>query len=180
MIIAKEKRKQNIVEYILYMYQIEDTIRACDFKMELIEQRIIAQFTVGEKVQQEIRDWYSDIMVMMYQEGVRESGHISLLSSLVAELSMLHHKIINEKQDPKYLKKYSFALPNIRVFEKKIGKDPESEIDTCVTALYALLLLRLQKKEISRETIEAMQTFSNMLALLADWFRKVEEGKVEL
>jgi len=31
MIAAQQKRKENIVEYILYIYQIEDLIRAFQF-----------------------------------------------------------------------------------------------------------------------------------------------------
>jgi hypothetical protein len=42
------------------------------------------------------------------------------------------------------------------------------------------LLLRLQKREISKETMEAMQTFSNLLAVLAKWYKDLEEGGVNL
>jgi hypothetical protein len=180
MIIAREKRRTNIVEYILYMYQVEDTIRACEFNMDLIEQRVIAQFQVTEKVKQDIRNWYSDLMVIMYQEGVKDTGHISMLTSLSNDLYSLHYKLIHEIQDNKYLEQYAWAMPNIRAFESRIGKTPKHEIDTCLTAMYALLLLRLQKKKVSRETMEAMQTFSNLLALLGNWYRKMEEGKLEV
>jgi hypothetical protein len=146
MFIAKEKRKQNSIEYVLYMYQVEDTIRACNFNMDLIEERVISQFRVGESSRQEIRDWYSDLMVLMYQEGVKESGHVSLLTSLTSRMNDLHHKLLHVKQDVRYLELYSWALPNIKAFENKLGKSSTNEVETCLTALYALLLLRLQKK----------------------------------
>ena len=180
MLIAQEKRKQNITEYILYMYQVEDTIRACDFNMDMLENRVISQFQVPETVKMEIRDWYSNILLMMHEEGVKKSGHISLLTSLVDDLNKLHLKLLNEIRDQKYLEQYAIAHANIRDFESKLGSEVKTEIDTCLTALYVLLLLRLQKKDISQETREAMQTFSNMMALLGVWFKKVEEGKLAL
>ncbi len=178
MLIAQQKRKNNIAEYILYMWQVEDTIRACQFDMNLIEQRVISQFT-GNK-SQEISDWYSNIMLMMHEQGIKESGHLAFLGVLVNELNELHRKLLDQKRDPKYLEQYYWAVPNIRDFEKRLGRKPANEIDTCFTAIYALLLLRLQKKEISKETMEAMQTFSNLLAVLSKWYKEIEEGKVEV
>ena len=34
MIIARRKRKENIAEYLLYMWQVEDLIRANNFDMD--------------------------------------------------------------------------------------------------------------------------------------------------
>ena len=36
MIVAKQKRKENIAEYLLYMWQVEDLIRANQFDLSLI------------------------------------------------------------------------------------------------------------------------------------------------
>jgi hypothetical protein len=175
--IAQKKRRENIAEYILYMWQVEDTIRACQFRMDLIEKRVISQFEGSSSRKQEINDWYANIIVMMHEQGIKESGHLASLHSLVDELNELHRKLLNKKHDPKYLELYYWAVPNIRDFEKRLGRKPVNDIDTCLTAIYALLLLRLQKKEISRETMEAMQTFSNLLALLANWYKEIEQGK---
>lgn len=117
---------------------------------------------------------------MMHEQGIKESGHLSSLNLLVDELNQLHRKLLNKKHDPKYLEQYYWAVPNIRDFEKRLGRKPVNEVDTCLTAIYALLLLRLQKKDISKETIEAMQTFSNLLAVLAKWYKEIEEGKVKI
>ena len=34
MIIAKQKRRENIAEYVLYMWQLEDLIRAYNFDID--------------------------------------------------------------------------------------------------------------------------------------------------
>ena len=43
MIIARQKRKENIAEYLLYMWQVEDLIRANKFDMDSINRTVIAQ-----------------------------------------------------------------------------------------------------------------------------------------
>jgi len=175
MLIAKEKRKNNIIEYLLYMYQVEDTIRACKFDINVIEDRIINQFKVSEKVRTEIRNWYADLIVMMVQQKINKNGHLQFLADLIDDLYKLHLKIIQDHIDSVYIETYKIALPNILAFEKKLNKNYRNEVDICVTGLYALLLLRLQKKVISGETLEAMQTFSNMLSILSKWFLRKEE-----
>jgi hypothetical protein len=176
MLIAKEKYRSNIAEYILYMFQVEDTIRACNFDMDMIEERIISQFATSEKIRQEIRDWYADLILMMHQEQIRKSGHVSILIKLVDDLNELHLKLVHTVKDPNYLEQYYWAVPNIKEFEKKLDKQPRNDIETCLIALYALLLLKLTRKEISKETIEAMQTFSNLLAVLSEWYIKFSES----
>jgi predicted metalloenzyme YecM len=42
MLIAKDKLKNNIVEYILYMWRIEDLLRAMNFDMEAIKSNLIS------------------------------------------------------------------------------------------------------------------------------------------
>ena len=43
MIIAQKKRKENIVEYMLYMWQVEKIIRAKNLDMDKIEKTIISK-----------------------------------------------------------------------------------------------------------------------------------------
>ena len=44
MFIANELRKNNIAEYLLYMWQVEDTIRAFDCQLSRIRREYISQF----------------------------------------------------------------------------------------------------------------------------------------
>ena len=54
MLIEQQKRKENIVEYILYLVQIEDLIRAFQFNIINIEKQLVSQYQVDEKTKQEI------------------------------------------------------------------------------------------------------------------------------
>ena len=49
MFIAKQKRKENIAEYLLYMWQIEDLIRANNCDIDKIEHNIIDKYNVDYK-----------------------------------------------------------------------------------------------------------------------------------
>ncbi len=44
MLIAKRLKKENISEYLLYMWQVEDMIRANGLDIEKINSRIVSQY----------------------------------------------------------------------------------------------------------------------------------------
>lgn len=180
MLIAREKRKTNIAEYILYMWQVEDLIRAYAFNIDLIEQHLITQYSQPARVKHEVRDWYANLMLMMYREGIREKGHLSILNTLVAELTDLHIRLLNRENETGYREVYMKASVNLEEFRKKSGNHAAGDVETSLIALYGLLLLRLKKKEVSRETEHAMATFSKLMAMLSQIFLQVERGEREI
>lgn len=179
MLVAREKRKKNIAEYVLYMWQIEDTIRALNFDMNLLEERVISQFKQKDAVNDEIRDWYANIMLAMHEEGLKHTGHLKLVQGVVDELFELHKRLLFAQNHSTYHITYSLAKQNISLFREKLNKPDANEIEVCFYGLYGLLLLRLKKKEITPETQKAMQTFSDLLAQLSIQFHQVEQGKAE-
>jgi hypothetical protein len=180
MLIAQEKRKTNIAEYILYMWQVEDLIRAYQFNIDLIEQNLISQYVQPMKVKMEVRDWYANLMLMMYREGIKERGHLSFLNTLVAEMNDLHIRLLQHESESRYHELYHFASVNIQEFRKKMINSNCSDVETCMNALYGLLLLRLKKQPIVRETETAMATFSKLLAILSQRFLQAERGEREI
>jgi hypothetical protein len=180
MLIAREKRKTNIAEYILYMWQVEDLIRAHQFNIDLIDKNLISQYSQPARVKIEVRDWYANLMLMMYREGIREKGHLSILTTLVAELSDLHIRMINQEDQTDYQELYRKASGYMEEFRRKSGKQVASDIEITLNALYGLLLLRLKKQTISRETEIAMASFSKLLAMLSLVFLQVERGEREI
>ena len=65
MLIAREKLQTNLAEYILYMWQIEDLIRANQLDIDRIEQSIINGFDESDAVKEEMREWYSGLIAEM-------------------------------------------------------------------------------------------------------------------
>ena len=180
MIVAQEKRKTNIAEFILYMWQVEDLIRASQFELGRIDEIVINKFDLPPEKLDEIRTWYSNLITLMAEEKIVGKGHMSFLNNLIRELNDLHLRLLQSTEELKYQEIYKTALPNIKSF---IGKSPGtyySEIEACFTGLYGYLLLRLKQSEVFEETREAMTSFSNLLAALSTRFREIEEGSKEL
>jgi hypothetical protein len=180
MLIAQEKRKTNIAEYILYMWQVEDLIRAHQFNIDLIEENLISQYSQPAKIKNEVRDWYANLLLMMYREGIRERGHLSILKTLVAEMTDLHIRLLNNDEERQYQEIARKASDYIEEFRNKTLNPDAGDIETCLNALYGLLLLRLKKQSVSRETEVAMASFSRLLAILSQIFLQVERGEREL
>ena len=53
MYIADELRKKNIAEYLLYMWQVEDTIRAFGCQLSRIRREYISQFDYTDEQMEE-------------------------------------------------------------------------------------------------------------------------------
>ena len=180
MLIAQEKRKTNIAEYILYMWQVEDLIRAHKFNIDLIEQNLISQYSQPAKIKNDVRDWYANLMLMMYQEGIQEKGHLSILKTLINEMTDLHIRLLNHEEEYDYHEIHRKATINMEEFRRKSGDHTTGDIETSLNALYGLLLLRLKKQSVSRETEMAMASFSRLLALLSHKFLQAERGEREI
>lgn len=167
MIIARAKQKENIAEYILYMWQIEDLIRASGFDIDVIGKNVIEKFDLPEKTLSEMKSWYAGLIERMNAEGIRKRGHLASLSSLMERLNALHLELMESEEQIRYHELYHQALENITSFIARSGKTYSSEIEACFEGLYAYMLLNIQQKEVSKGTREAMKTFSNLLAGLS-------------
>ena len=167
MLIAKQKMKENIGEYLLYLWHVEDLLRACRFDMDEVEKHIIASYQQPDNVMQEIRRWYQELIDMARSEGVMEKGHLQINNNIVMELNELHRQLLHSPHETLYGSLYYKAIPAIVQLRSKAADTPKSEIETCLTAVYGHFLLRLQTKEISTETTESVKNISRLLAYLA-------------
>jgi len=172
MIVARQKRVENIVEYLIYMWQVEDLLRACRFSMDEIEGVILSKYDQPEDVRQEIRQWYRELADRMREEGVMEKGHLQLNNKVVSELNALHLQLLKSPREAVYGALYYKTLPAIVHLRSKSGGSDVSEIETCLTALYGYLLLKMQGKAISDETSESIKQISRLLSFLAARFHE--------
>lgn len=176
MLIAREKKKNNIAEYILYMWQLEDMLRALDLDIERVDRHIVSGFQVDDETAIEIHEWYDNLIAMMKKEKVVQKGHIQPLVNTMNELTELHFYLLHEIHDPRYRQLVTMAAGNLVEFRRKAGVDDTvSDVELAMNALYGHLMLRLQKKQINPETMAAMETFSKMIAYLSDRYKKMEE-----
>ena len=175
MYIAQELRKQNIAEYLLYMWQIEDTIRAFDFSLPRIRREYISRFDYTDEQKDEEADWFGNLIRMMNEEGCREQGHLQINRVTLQLLAELHQQLLASPKFPFYSTAYYKVLPFIVELRNRGARKEENEIETCLNLLYGVMMLRLQKKEVTTNTQHAVQEVSTFIGMLSDYYKKDKE-----
>jgi len=208
MFVSQELRKKNIAEYLLYMWQVEDLIRAYDCSLSRIRREYIERFDYTDEQKEEMTDWYGDLLRMMNQEGCREGGHLQINQIVLQQLVELNAQLLSSSKFPFYNSEYYKVLPFIVELRQKMGdrrqetgdgrqetggrrqetgdrrqemggRRQESEIETCFNALYGVMMLRLQKKEISQNTLHAIKEITTFIGMLSDYYQKDKNEGIE-
>ena len=146
MIGKMRSKKDNIAEYILYLWQMEDFLRA---------------FPAQAEGNEELRE----LQEMMHREGITESGHLQLAKNALEELEELHTSLLDE--DAMYRAAIIRLTPQLNLLKAKTDRPTMSDIEACLILLYQVMLLRLQKKEISLETTSVQQQATRVLTFLS-------------
>lgn len=179
MIIASKKRKENVAEYLIYMWQIEDVIRANDLDIDKIRTNVIDRFPdLTDAQRKEMTEWYESLIEMMRLEGVAEKGHLQINRNVMADLVRLHQALLADPSFPDYTAEFYRTLPYIVELRSKAGDEAKGEIETCFTALYGMLMMRLQGKEPSEATRDAMAQIARFIATLARDYHLDEQDKL--
>lgn len=181
MITASQKKKENVAEYLLYMWHIEDLIRANSLDMDAMARNIIGRYAgLTQEQRRSMEEWYESLVDMMRREGVVESGHLQINNNVLRALSDLHNRLIKNPKYAAYRNQYYATLPYIVELRARAGENKPGELEACFTALYALMLLRMQGKEVSEGTLEAMGQISKYLATLSALYKQEQEGELKL
>lgn len=171
MFIAKSIREKSVVEYLLYMWQMEDLIRAYGCSLTRIRREYIDRFEYTDQQKDEEEDWFGDLIRMMTQEGKREKGHLAINEVLLQDLGDLHVRLLQSTRFPFYSAEYYRVLPFIVELRQK-GDKEIGEVETCLNALYGVMLLRMRQKPISPETAHAIKAITTFLGMLSDYYIK--------
>lgn len=179
MYIAKKIRETSIAEYLLYMWQIEDLIRAYGCSLPRIRKEYISKFSdYTDEQKEEETDWFGNLIRMMNEEGKREAGHLSINNVVLQDLADLHQQLLDSNRFPFYNAEYYKVLPFIVELRRK-GNADAGEIETCLNALYGIMVLRLKQKEISPETEHAIKEISTFIGMLSDYYIKDRDEGLE-
>ena len=170
MFIANQLHQRNIAEYLLYMWQVEDTIRAFGCSLSRIRREYIDRFDYSDEEKEEEIDWYGNLIKMMNEEGCREQGHLQINKVTLQLLSELHQQLLASPKFPFYNTVYYKVLPFIVELRNRGANKNEDEIETCLNALYGVMMLRLQKKEVTPNTEHAVKEISNFIGMLSDYY----------
>ena len=139
-------KRDNIAEYILYLWQMEDYLRA---------------FPENADATPELHE----LNDMMHREGIIEGGHLALANNALAELIDRHTTLLNE--DAMYRAAIIRLQPSLNLLKAKTDRPTMSDIEACLVLLYQIMLLKLQKKEITPETASVQQQATQVLTFLS-------------
>lgn len=117
---------------------------------------------------------------MMHDEGVMEKGHIQINKNIIVWLTDLHLRLLASPKFPYYSAAYYKALPFIVELRSKGADKDVPELETCFDAMYGVLMLKLQKKEITEGTQKALKVIGDLLAMLAGYYIKDKQGELDL
>ena len=182
MTIADQLRKTNRAEYLLYMWQVEDLLRAYGLDADRVAAEYLCRFELTDERRAKTEQWYADLCRRMQQEGLREKGHLQIVRQVLQQLEELHARLLNSPRFPYYREMYYRVLPYIvelRAKQKPAPSEAESELSTCFGLLYGVLMLRLQHKPVSAETEKAVKDISTLLGQLSDYYFKDKQEPIE-
>lgn len=146
-------KKDNIAEYILYLWQMEDYLRA---------------FPQNADATPELHE----LNEMMHREGILEGGHLALATNALSEVEELHAQLLDE--DAMYRAAMIRLRPALNLLKAKTDRPTMSDIEACFILLYQIMMLRLQKKEITPETADVQQRATQVLTFLSRAYRDVK------
>jgi len=172
MIVAQKLRKQNITAYIIYMFQVEDIIRAYGLDIERICNEYLPRFQYTEEQIADQREWYAGLIRMMQEESVQESGHVQVVKNTLLLMAERHQELLADPKQPFYSAAYYKALPYIvELRSRGMGKE-KNEIENCVDALYGATVLKMQGRELSDQTKQALQPITHLLEMLSNLYKQ--------
>ena len=87
MYISRKLREESISEYLLYMWQVEDLIRANGLDMDKIAASVVAPYNLPEAQHAELVEWYANLVEMMRLEHVEQSGHLQINKNVIIALT---------------------------------------------------------------------------------------------
>lgn len=180
MYISQELKKRNIAEYLLYMWQVEDIIRAYGCSLARIRREYIDRFDYTDEQKEEMADWYGNLVRMMNSEGCRDNGHLQINKIVIQQLSELSAELLASSNFPFYNSEYYKVLPFIVELRKRGAEKEENEIETCFNALYGVMMLRLQNKPVSPDTEHAIKEITTFIGMLNDYYMKDKQGELKL
>lgn len=179
MLVSREKRKNNIVEYILYLWQVEDMIRALGLDMEQINSKLVSSYQVDEVTRAELTAWYQNLVVMMQKEQKQNGGHLQFLVNLTDDLNRFHLALIVQQIDAEYSRLYQNIKPDIELVRNKSGQ-PHHDVEVVLNTLYIILMLKMKQQEVSEGTQTAIWKFGNFMGHLSRLYKAYETGDLEI
>lgn len=176
MLIALQKQKENIAEYLLYMFQIEKIVRTFQLDLDKIMKDFVEPSIPNISYLNQYREWYADLIKQMKVRGLEKEGHTETVTEVILELIYLHNTLLTIVNDEKYKTLVDHASEYLTEFKGKANMTQRNDIEVLLHAMYMKLQLKMRKQEISAETEDAMDKLRIQLAYLAREYNRMKSG----
>jgi hypothetical protein len=125
MTIAERKYAENIAEYIIYMWQMQDLLRAVNLDVESLDGFLRSFLPTEEKIQEE-KKWFEGLAQSMKRSGAEEKGNVEEVQEVISELNLLHTTLNTLLRDDEYIAANERAKENLDAYrERANGKASE-------------------------------------------------------
>ena len=168
--IAKKLRAQNICGYVIYMFQIEDTIRAYNLDIERLCNEYLPRFGYKEQEFTETKEWYEGLIRMMHEENAVSHGHVQVTRNTIILLADRHQELLADTKQPFYSVAFYKALPYIVELRSHGKNRDKNEIENCLDAIYGATLLKMQGKELTDATKKALAPITQFVEMLSQLY----------
>ncbi len=177
---AQSLRKQNVAEYILYLWQLEDMFRALQFSPQAIYSQFVAPRTsLDEQSLNALFAWYMELTELLRSEGKEEKGHLDHTLHLIADMHNLHLQLLDLPVGARYrtlLVPLNEVMGDLRaIFGSEI-----SDTELSFRALYAAMLYRIKGEGAKGAVADTLEYISPVIAELSAMYGKSERGEVDL
>ena len=162
------------------MWQVEDLLRANELSLDKVKTNIVEPYALPDEESGELLQWYADLIDMMHTEGVKEKGHLQINKNIIISLSDLHGRLLRSPKVPFYSAAYYKALPFVVEFRTMSDGREKNELENCFDALYMVWMMKLQRRQINEETLNATAEIGKFISMLSLYFKEDEEGKLDL
>ncbi len=182
MYIAQKKRAENIAEYILYLWQLEDLLRAMQFSPEAIYAKLVAPVSAEDpETGSRLLLWYVEICNLLRQEDKASSGHLDHTLHLIADLQRLHAQLLKAPAGERYRELYARLEPELPRLRELLGKGDISDVELAFRALYAVMLYRIKGDGTKESSIsDVIELVSPLVGELARIFGLTEHGELDI
>ncbi len=180
MLIANQKLQENIAEYVLYMFQIEDIVRGFELNLDVMLEKFVYPSLPNPSFANQYKIWYSEIVREVKNNGLEKEGHLERVHEVLMELVYLHNTLLTVIKDAKYLTLTEDSTDVLNEFRDKSGLKNRHDVEVLFHAMYMKLQLKIRKQEISPETEAAMDKMRIQLAYLSREYIRMKSGEWQM
>ena len=173
MIPAEVKKRENIAEYIVHMYQTEDLLMSFDFNLNDIHEYVIKHMSQEPEEIKALLLWYADIIDQMQQENLPDKGRrLASTQRYVQRLSRIHAEQLAQSEE--YQQIFGEAKNEIQQQIDLSEGQVADPVQVCLNAVYGKLVINLNGKSLPAEHEKMVERLGKVLAHLSQEYHRSE------